>query len=382
MAPGGAAGYAARAAAARALLARERLDALLVLDLLNVRYLCGFTGSNGLLVLLPGRGVLFTDSRYTLQARQETRGVEVVEAADLDRAAAALLGRVGASYVGFQPTSLTVARRSRLGRLMAADLVEVGSGVDRLRIRKGEDEVGKLTAAARLAEEALAAAARHLRPGATEAELALAFQIASLKRGAEALAFDTIVAGGPRGALPHARPTDRRFREGDLVVVDFGVRLDGYCSDETVTLPVGPVDAVDERARGVYEIVYQAQRAALEALRPGVPLADVDRAARDVIRAAGYGDRFGHGTGHGVGLAVHEAPTVSSRSDDVAEAGAVVTVEPGIYLPGEFGVRLEDTVRVTPGGYERITSVPKELGAAGKWLREHARSRGGSLGPD
>ncbi|MEW6488199.1 MAG: M24 family metallopeptidase, partial [Thermodesulfobacteriota bacterium] len=163
--------------------------------------------------------------------------------------------------------------------------------------------------------------------------------------------------------------------------VDFGVRLDGYCSDETVTLPVGPVDNVDERARGVYEIVYQAQRAALEALRPGVPLADVDRAARDVIRAAGYGDHFGHGTGHGVGLAVHEAPTVSSRSDEVAQEGAVVTVEPGIYLPGEFGVRLEDTVRVTAQGFARITSVPKQFGVAREWLQELADGRRGSPGP-
>jgi Xaa-Pro aminopeptidase len=352
-----------------------------VLDLLNIRYLCGFTGSNGLLVLLPDRGVFFTDSRYTLQARQETQGVEVVEAVDLDRAAAALLGQAGAAYAGFQPTSLTAARLSRLRRLVAADLVEVGSGVDRLRVRKGADEAGKLAAAARLAEEALAAAVQRLRPGATEAEVALAFQIACLERGAEALSFDTIVAGGPRGALPHARPTDRRLREGELVVVDFGVRLEGYCSDETVTLPAGPVDRVGERARGVYEIVYQAQRAALEALRPGVPLAEVDRAARDVIRAAGYGDFFGHGTGHGVGLAVHEAPTVSSRSDEVAEEGAVITVEPGIYLPGEFGVRLEDTVRVTACGFERITSVPKEFGAAREWLRELAAGRRGPSGP-
>lgn len=370
MAHRGAAGYAARAAAARQLLARERLDALLVLDLLNVRHLCGFTGSNGLLLLLADRAVFFTDSRYTLQARQETEGVEVVEAADLDRGAAEVLDGVGAAYVGFQPTSLTAARRARLGRLLEADLVEVGTGVDRLRVCKGDDEARKLTAAARLAEEALKSAARRILPGVTEAEVARAFHVACLERGAEGLSFDTIVAGGPRGALPHARPTDRKFREGELVVVDFGVRLEGYCSDQTVTVPVGALERVAERDRGVYEVVYQAQRAALQALRPGVPLADVDRAAREVIRAAGYGDHFGHGTGHGVGLAVHEAPTVSSRSEEVAQEGAVVTVEPGIYLPDEFGVRLEDTVRVTAQGFERITAVPKEFGAFWEWARE------------
>ncbi|MFU8856401.1 MAG: aminopeptidase P family protein [Deferrisomatales bacterium] len=358
-------GYTERAAAALQLLAGERLDALLVLDLLNVRYLCGFTGSNGLLVLLGDRRVFFTDSRYTLQAREETVGVEVVETADLDRSAAGVLSTGGARYVGFQPTSITAARRARLGRLLEADLVDVGTGVDRLRVCKGPDETRRLEAAARLAEEALRFVAPLLCPGRTELEVARAFHVACLERGAEGLSFDTIVAGGPRGALPHAKPTGRPFEAGDLVLVDFGVRLDGYCSDQTVTVPVGPPA---EDAAQVYGVVFQAQRAALEALRPGVALAEVDRAARDVIAAAGHGERFGHGTGHGVGLAVHEAPTVSSRSGDAAQEGAVVTIEPGIYLPGRFGVRLEDTVRVTSHGYERITSVPKELGAFWDWV--------------
>jgi len=353
--------YDARTAATRELLRRERLDALLVLDLLNVRYLCGFTGSSGVLLLLEDRGIFFTDSRYTLQARQETAGLEVVEIADLDRAAAGLLNGLGASYAGLQYTSLSAARHARLSGLVEADLVDVGTAVDRLRVCKGAEEACKLSAAARLAEEALSSISHLVRPGVTELEVARAFHVACLERGADGLSFETIVAGGARGALPHARPTARPFREGDLVIVDFGVRLDGYCSDETVTLPVG---GVTEAARGVYEVVHQAQRAALQALRPGVALADVDRAAREMIRAAGHGEHFGHGTGHGVGLAVHEAPTVNSRSEELAEEGAVVTVEPGIYLPGQLGVRLEDTVRVTADGWERITSLPKEFGAA------------------
>jgi Xaa-Pro aminopeptidase len=348
-------------AGARQLLARERLGALLVFDLLNVRHLCGFTGSNGLLLLLESESLFFTDGRYTLQARSETCGVEVVEAADLDAAAATAMASAAARYVGYQPSSLSAARRDRLHRLTDAHLVGVGTEVDALRVSKDPDEVRRLRAAARLAEEALSAVAPGIRSGATEAEVARAFHVACLDRGAEALSFDTIVAGGERGALPHAKPTDRRFRDGDLVVVDFGVRLEGYCSDETVTIPVGEVA---EEVRGVYEVVFQAQRAALQTLRPGVALATVDRAAREVIRAAGHGDHFGHGTGHGVGLAVHEAPTVNSRSGEVAREGMVVTVEPGVYLSGKCGVRLEDTVVLSEAGWEPITTLSKSFGAA------------------
>jgi Xaa-Pro aminopeptidase len=225
-------------------------------------------------------------------------------------------------------------------------------------------EVEGLRAAARLAETALLVALGKLRPGATEQEVALAFHFEALRLGAESLSFDTIVAGGPRGALPHGKPSSRCFEEGDLVVFDFGVRLAGYCSDETVTVPVGRVEG---EARKVYDAVYSAQQAALSVIRPGVALVDVDKAARDFIAQEGYGGFFGHGTGHGVGLAVHEAPTVSTKSKEQAREGMVFTVEPGIYLPDRFGVRLEDTVRVTPDGFDRITTVPKEFGAVWDW---------------
>lgn len=353
--------YRERAERVRVLRERERLDALLVADRENIRYLCGFTGSSGLLALLDGSSLFFTDSRYVLQAAQETRGVEVREAADLDGAAAEACTAGGARWIGYPASSFTEARAGRLRRrLKGADLFDVGAQVDGLRAAKDEGELERLRGAARLAEGALAAVLGGVRPGGTEEGVAREFQIECLRRGAEGVSFEPIVAAGERGALPHARPTARPFRRGDLVVIDFGVRLDGYCSDETVTVPVGEVSA---RAREVYEVVRAAQAAALAALRPGVRLAEVDRAARDVIREAGYGDRFGHGTGHGVGLAVHEGPTLSARSDDVAREGMVVTVEPGVYLPGEFGVRLEDTVFITADGYGRITTLPKGFGA-------------------
>lgn len=344
------------------ILDRQRLDAALVFDPVNIRYLCGFTGSNGLMVVSPRGAILYTDSRYTLQAREEAAGIGVTEATDLEAAAANDLENDGAAYVGLQYRSLTANRLRRLTRLCrGVDVVDLGTELDVLRESKTAREVECLREAARLAEEALYAVLPLVRDGATEREVAREFHLEALRRGAEDLSFDTIVAGGERGALPHAKPSERCFRRGDLVVFDFGVRLLGYCSDETVTVPVGHVDG---EAREVYEVVRRAQRAGLAAVRSGVPLVEVDRAARDLIREAGHGDHFGHGTGHGVGLAVHEMPTVGPRSKGVASRGAVFTVEPGIYLPGRFGVRLEDTVLVTETGWEPITRVSKEFGAA------------------
>lgn len=351
---------------AQGILSSQGLGGLLVSDLLNIRSLCGFTGSAGLLLLLPGRALFFTDSRYTLQAREETRGVEVMEAQDLDRQTCE--AAAGVTRLGLEEKNLSVARWRRLAEMLpGVEFADAGEALDGLRVCKDAGELQCLREAARLAERALRAALARVRTGVPEAEVALAYQVEALRLGADALAFDTIVAGGPRGALPHARPAARRFQEGDLVILDFGVRLDGYCSDETVTVPVG---RVEEEARRVYAAVFDAQQAALAAVRPGVPWVEVDRAARDAIGLAGYAERFGHGTGHGVGLAVHEAPTVSPRSKDTAEVGMVVTVEPGIYLPDRLGVRLEDTILVTAGGHERLTAVPKEFGAVWDWAAE------------
>ncbi len=346
----------------REILEQQRLDAALVLDLLNVRHLCGFTGSNGLLLISREEAVLYTDSRYTLQAREEAAQVAVAEVRDLESAAASRLEAVGAAYVGLQHKSLTASRLGRLVKLAReTDLVDLGTELDALREVKSARELEQLREAARLAEEALYAVLPLVREGISEWEVAREFHLETLRRGAEGLSFDTIVAGAERGALPHAKPGARRFRAGDLVVFDFGVRLQGYCSDETVTVPVG---RVDPGAREVYEVVRKAQGAGLAAVRAGVPLVEVDRAARGVIAEAGYGDAFGHGTGHGVGLAVHEMPTVGPRSKGTARRGAVFTVEPGIYLPGRYGVRLEDTVVVTETGWEPITKVSKEFSAA------------------
>lgn len=354
--------YGARLARAQRVLSDASVDGLLVTDLLNVRHLCGFTGSNGLLVVGPQRCVFFTDSRYTLQAREQTRFVDVCEAQELDVEGCKLLETGGVSRVGVEEKSLSVGRWKRFGALLpSAVLCDVGEKIDAVRKTKDPSELGALRAASALAEEALLRVLPLVRVGVAEETVALAFHLEALKLGAETLSFATIVAGGPRGALPHAVAGSRRFENGDLVVIDFGVRLGGYCSDQTVTVPVG---TVAEEARRVYDVVAAAQQAAVAAVRPGVPLAAIDQAARDVIRDAGFGEFFGHGTGHGVGLAVHEAPTVSHRSKEAAEVGMVFTIEPGIYLPGRFGVRLEDCLVVTVQGCELLTSLPKDFGAA------------------
>lgn len=365
MSEGGGGAAPGRLDRVRELLRANDLGGILVADLLNVRYLCGFTGSNGLLLVLPERAVFFTDSRYTLQAGEETGGVEVVEVQELDSAAAARALETGVQRLGVEERGLSVARWRKLGGAMGtAQLVDVGAALDGLRRRKEDGELDQLRAAARLAEEALRRVLPLVKPGSSEQAIALAFHFEALRLGADALSFDTIVAAGPRGALPHAKPGARPLAAGDLVIVDFGVRLAGYCSDQTVTLPLG---TVEPEARTVYDVVLRAQREALAASVPGIVLAEVDRAAREVIASAGYAERFGHGTGHGVGLAVHEAPTVGSRATEVAEEAMVFTVEPGIYLPGRFGVRLEDTVVLRASGAELLTSVPKEFGAVWDW---------------
>jgi len=353
--------YSSRLSRLGRLLDDESLDVLIVFDLLNVRYLCGFTGSNGVL-LASRKGFRFlTDSRYIIQACEETAGVEAVESRDLDQSIVDEVKAAGAVKVGLQAKSLNAARWKSFENLLPkAELIDLGTLIDQFRTVKDASEVRLLKDASKLAEYSLLSILPLVRPGMSEREIAAAFHIEVLKNGAEGLSFDTIVASGPRGALPHARPGDRKLQNGDLTVIDFGVRLNGYCSDQTVTLPVGRPDA---ESRRIYDVVLAAQAAALNKLKAGVKFSDVDDAARKVVTDAGFGEFFRHGTGHGVGLAVHEAPTVNSRSLEVAKAGHVVTIEPGIYLSDRLGVRIEDVVLTTDNGYDLLTVLPKELGA-------------------
>ena len=344
---------------ARSCLQKNRLDFLVFLDLANIRYLAGFTGSDGALVVGKGESWFLTDSRYTTQASQETRGCRVVEYRQKLDGIAALLKEQGARRVGFEAEHTTVAVHSALAAALPdVDLVPLATELERMRTIKQEDEAALLERCAGIASDALLSILDRIRPGAVERELALELEFAMRRGGADEKSFDFIVASGVRGSLPHGRASDKVIENGELVTFDFGAVLHGYHSDETVTLAVGSADA---RQREVYSVVKDAHDRALDAVRPGRALKELDALARDYIAERGFGSYFGHGLGHGVGLEVHEKPVVSTRSDDVAEEGMVFTVEPGIYIPGWGGVRIEDTVLVTADGCRPLTRVPKEL---------------------
>jgi Xaa-Pro aminopeptidase len=349
-------GAPGRAERLEAAVAERELDRMLVTDLVNVSYLTGFGGTNGACVCGGGERVFLTDFRYTERAETEIEGWEIVTVRDdwLGGIAERLAGTVG-----FEDDHTPVRSFERLRGKLAdgVELKAAGGTVEELRRVKDEAELAAIARASELADEIWRWALERGLGGRTERDVALAAEARMRELGAEP-SFPTIVAGGPNGALPHAEPGEREIRDGDLVVFDMGAKLDGYCSDGTRTYACGEPG---EEGREVYAVVLEAQAAALAAIKAGVGGEAVDLVAREVIDAAGHGDRFGHGLGHGVGLEVHEAPRLSHRSDDLLAVGEVVTVEPGIYLPGRLGVRIEDLVVVTEAGYRNLSGLPKEL---------------------
>jgi Xaa-Pro aminopeptidase len=337
-------------------LAERELDRMLVLNLINIRYLTGFTGTNGACVCGPGVRLFFTDFRYTERAEAEVEGWEIHTIANdwLGGIAEHLQGRVG-----FEDDHMSVRLLEKLKEKLAegVEAVPAGGRVEELRRVKDEGELALIEEAAKLADEALRWSTERGLAGKNEREVARAFEARVRELGGDP-SFPAIVAAGPNGALPHAEPGEREIGRGELVVFDMGAAIDGYCSDGTRTFATGDPG---EEAIEVYEVVREAQQASLEAIRAGITGEDVDKVAREVIDAGGHGDRFGHGLGHGVGLELHEGPRLSLRSDDVLAPGEVVTVEPGIYLPGKLGVRIEDLVVVTENGLRNLSSFPKEL---------------------
>ena len=349
---------------------RERLgeagcDALLVTNLANVRYLTGFTGSAALLLVLPDELVLATDGRYQFQSAEQLAAAGVDARIEIGNAAGQRLALSASARsvarLGLEAASVTWARQRAFAAEWFADaeLVATENVVEDLRRVKDDGEVARMAAAAAVSDQALAAVRHLLAEGTSEAGFALALDSEIRRLGASGNSFDTIVASGPNGAKPHARPTDRVVEAGELVVVDFGAVVDGYCSDMTRTLCVGPPrSAVLER---MVEVVAASQAAGVAAVRAGRRAVDVDATCREVIAAAGWADAFLHSTGHGVGLDIHEAPSVSAVSGDTLATGYVVTVEPGVYLPDHGGVRIEDTVVVTEDGCRPLTLAPKDL---------------------
>jgi Xaa-Pro aminopeptidase len=339
------------------LVAERELDQLFVSDITNVRYLTGFTGTNG--ACLVGREglIFFTDFRYTERAAHEV-GPEW-ERPEGERELVPQIAARMSGRVGFEDARLSVRQLARLEATVGedVDLIPAGDLVEQLRAVKGPEEIERMAAASELADEVFRWAIERGVAGRTERDVARASEARIRELGAEP-SFPPIIGAGKNGALPHAEPGDREIGRGELVVFDMGAELDGYCSDGTRTFATG--EPGDE-AREVYDLVLAAQLAALAAIRPGAAGKEVDAVARELISEAGHGEHFGHGLGHGVGLEVHEAPRLAITTEDELREGNTVTVEPGIYLPGRFGVRIEDLVVLTGDGYRNLSSVPKEL---------------------
>jgi Xaa-Pro aminopeptidase len=363
-----------RQAKLREHLATARFDALLVSHLPNIHYLCGFTGSAGFLLVQASDSIFFTDVRYDTQAHDEVKGAKVVIAKKsvLPSIAAWLAKRrkARALSLAIEAEHITVADKKRLHDQLpsSARLKDAPPLVERLRMIKDADELERIRAAVNLGARLFDRALEVLRQGlnkdglnrnaATEAEVAAEMELTARQAGAEAMSFPTIIASGPRSALPHGRASGQPIKPGAFVVCDFGVILRGYCSDQTRTVWVGEAP---KEARDAYDAVREAQQAAVDAARPGAIVGEVDAAARKVLRKAGLGRYFTHSTGHGVGLEIHEAPRVAAGQKEVLQPGMVITVEPGVYFPGKWGVRIEDMVAVTANGCEVLTPSSKDF---------------------
>ncbi|HLT58086.1 MAG: Xaa-Pro peptidase family protein [Limnochordales bacterium] len=343
----------------RARFAEAGIDALLVTGAANRRYLSGFTGSAGTLLITRDKALLLTDFRYVEQAGRQAPDFQIVHYDDPIQAIGEQAAKVPGRRIGFEAEHVTVAQMEKLRQAADVEWVATQRLVEEVRGSKEPGELALIEAAVALADRCFEHILPQLKPGVTEREIAWRMEVFMREQGAEGLAFPSIVASGPNGAMPHARPTDKPLAAGEFVTLDFGCIWQGYCSDITRTVFLGEPTA---QHRELYDLVLRAQEAGIAAVRPGRTGREVDAAAREVIAQAGYGDRFGHGLGHGLGLEVHEEiPRLSTRSETVLAPGMVTSVEPGVYLPGWGGIRIEDLVVVTEDGCRVLTKSPKQL---------------------
>ncbi len=332
---------------------------MLTTDMTSIRYLCGFSGSDGALLISEHNAFLLVDGRYTTQARREAAFSEVIEYREKLEAIVAIVTSEGFEQLIFDPLLMLLDYYLTLKeKLPNTRLSPIKNVFGAIRTRKDPSEVSTIRRAAEIASCAFTRILKGLQVGVEERDLALELDYQIRSAGADGTSFNTIVASGPNAALPHARPSRRKLTLGDFIIFDYGAVHSGYCSDETCTVALGPVT---NEQRLVYEIVKEAHDRGIDKIRPGVSCAEVDRTVRAHIESKGYGIFFGHATGHGVGMEVHEAPRLSQASEIILEAGMVVTVEPGIYLPEKWGVRIEDLVVVTESGCEPLSRVPKAL---------------------
>lgn len=340
----------------------QKVDAILVADGCNMRYLSGFSGETGYLYISDKHKVILTDSRYTTQAKEESTEFEVQEISNSEGypvLIAQLIKEDNTASLGFEEQVMIYGDVVELQKkLLPVEWKGLGNALNHLRMIKTKEELEYIARAEQIGDEAFSHILTILRPGITELEVAAELESYMKRNGASGLAFDTIAASGYHSAMPHATPSEKKLEYGDFLTMDYGCKYKGYCADMTRTVVIGKAS---EQQKEIYQIVLEAQLAALDKIRAGLTGAEVDKVSRDIIRNAGYGDYFGHGLGHSVGLFIHEEPRISPMGQIVLQPGMTATIEPGIYVPGIGGVRIEDLVAVTEGGHKNLTSSPKKL---------------------
>jgi len=352
--------YEERFKSVQKILSSSRLDGILFSSPENIRYLCGFTGSDGVLVLTQKEAFFLTDSRYWTQADEEVKGSQIIHYKKKIEGIASLISDLKLRRIGFESTSLTFSLHQSLLKKLAkeTDLIPLEEEIKNLRAVKDAQELVLIRRAIEIASNAFLHITDRLKEGALEKEIAQEMEFFMKRKEAEDIGFDIIIASGKRSALPHGRASGKKIEKGDFVLIDFGSGFQGYHSDQTRTLVCGKPSPEQEK---VYQVVKEAHDKAIELIRPGIPIHEVDEAARSYIRECGYGEYFGHGLGHGIGLSVHEDPAINTENKGLVQEGMVFTVEPGIYIPDWGGVRTEDMILVTPQGAEVLTYLPTGL---------------------
>lgn len=338
------------------ILKRKSLEAIVITSPENLYYFSGFTGGEGMLVFTPENKYIIVDGRYTIQAKEQAKDFEVIEYKTLPYK---IIADMRFDKIGFEDKTISYTSFKMMSRAMPA-VTTIGISVELNEYRKvkSDEECKNIRRAEQIGDMAFEHILPFIKPGITEREIALELEYFMKKHGASALSFDTIVAVGERSALPHANLTDKEVEEGKVVLMDYGCVYNGYCSDMTRTVAVG---YADDKTKNIYDTVLNAQLAAIDAIKAGVHNKEVDKVARDIIANAGYGENFNHSLGHGVGLEIHEQPNLSPMSEDVLKAGNIVTVEPGVYVEGFCGIRIEDLVMVRSDGCENFTHSSKDF---------------------
>jgi Xaa-Pro aminopeptidase len=352
--------YEDRLKSVRKIMDLNHLDGILFISLENIRYLCGFTGSDGAFMITQMESFFLTDSRYWTQSEEEVKGSQIIHYKKKLEGISSLLLALELRKIGFESSFLPFsAHQFLIDRLSPeAKLVPLEDEIKNIRALKDKQELALLRTSIEIASDAFLHILELFKDGVMEKEIALEMEGLIKRKGADTLGFDMIVASGKRSALPHGKASGKQIEKGDFVLIDFGAEFQGYHSDQTRTVVCGNPSSEQQK---IYQIVKEAHDQAIERVRPGVPIGEVDGAARDYIRNQGYGEYFGHGTGHGIGLAVHEAPVVNGENEGLLEEGMVFTIEPGIYIPDWGGVRIEDMVLVTPHGTEILTYLPAQV---------------------